>query len=104
MFGLQAAPDVPGLLSSLLAIVIPAAATWLAMQAAKMSAFVAGLGDMLKRGIALVVAFVVAFVQSHVPGLPQLPVELAGFDATIFEGVLNFALSQVLFLLFKPKA
>ena len=102
---IQAPPaDVPGLLMSLVALVIPAAATWLAMEAAKLSSFVAGLGDMLKRGIALVLAFAVAFVQSHVPGLPQLPVDLAGFDATVFAGLLNFAASQVAFLLFKKPA
>jgi hypothetical protein len=89
---------------ALIAVVIPAVATYLALQAGKkLIPFVDGLPGIVKQILALVVAFVFAKL-SAVIGVP-FPADLSGLaDPTVVAGLLSGFASWLIHKFFAPAA
>ena len=103
MLWLQDAPaDAPSLILALAAVVIPGVATWAAMKVAALLKITDAWGDVSKRLLAVAFSYAATLLNRVVPGL-DYPLELSGLTAPAIEGVLNFGLSQALFLIFKKK-
>ena len=86
---------------AIVAVLVPAAATYLAVQFGKLIPIVDGLNGIIKQLLAVIVAFVFAKLAS-IFGVP-FPADLAGFaDPTIVTGVLAGIASWILHKVFKP--
>jgi hypothetical protein len=90
------------ILLALIAVLIPAVATYLALQIAKASAFIDALPGVVKQVVAIVIGFVFAKL-SALLGVP-FPADLAGLaDPTVLAGVLSGFASWIVHKFFAPK-
>lgn len=87
------------LIYALLSVLLPAAAVWLAMQAAKLIPIINAMGDFEKRLLVAIFGVAIAQVNS-VLGL-NLPAWLDGFDASAWKGLLDAAVAMVWYKIFK---
>ena len=90
------------LIQAVIAVLIPAVATYLAVQVAKFSAAVDSWPGIVKQLFTVVVAFGAAKLGALL-GV-SLPGELSGFDASAIQAVLAAVASWVLHKVFAPKA
>jgi hypothetical protein len=89
------------LIAALIAVIVPAAATYLVVQVAKLNALIDKLPGVIKQVVVVVVAYLFTIASSKL-GI-AFPPGLAGFaDPTVLSGALSGIMAWLVHKWFKP--